>query len=965
MEVFGGPRFLAALRQFLLSLTALAGMIDGTAAAQSRPRFSSDAPNELAFPAREARFVRLVIEATSANEPCLDELEVYAEGSQENLALAASQAKATASSCLSGYAMHQIAHLNDGRYGNSRSWIAGGATNEWAQIELPQLAKVAKVVFSRDREGHYRDRLPRIVEVWLSLDGQRWQTVRRVEGELPPSGLAPSADYVPPAALPQPISWDGLLRYAFLCERQTWQRMARDDHLSPLQVDRPARPGGPPYWARVARLQPLERALVLMDEMIERLAVKGLEVSEEQSQLTALRRRQGALSTAATSDSATAESLYLDARLAKRRLMLRDPDLAPLERILFVKRHPYLSSHNYSDVLDSQFRPGGGVYVIETPRRDGRLAPEHARLTALFDASGGIARDAIADFDARVVYFAYRPATSPVKGQDPYWHLMTIGANGNGLRQLTDGPFHDYYPCPLPDGGLAFISTRCNARFLCWRPQAFVLFRLGREGEAPRPLSFANLSEWSPTVMRDGRILWTRSEYLDKGADFGHTLWAVRPDGSHPMLVFGNNTPNCYLNGREVPGSGELCCTLVAHGGDHNGPVGLINLEQGPFDPAAITNITPDVKPHYNMSWARYECFRDPTPVTRDYFLVSHAPADRFGLYLIDRFGNRELLYLDPEIGSMSPTPLRLTSRPPVLSGSDQQLAETQWGEFLVADVYQGLSPGVSRGRVKYLRVCQEVRAASPQLANGEFRQDVGPAFQDFYASPVHKLTGPHGWPSYVAKAALGIAPVEPDGSARFYAPAGRSLYFQVLDEDFNELQRMRSVIQLQPGERRSCIGCHEDRKTAPPLRQSLAAQRPPRVLEPPSWGAGPFSYEKVVQPVWDAKCIHCHDTRDQRAINLTGQLDADFVPASYRTLITRGWVHYFNCQWNLRHEKAEPLTFGTLKSRLWQILDGGHYDVRLTCDEMHRVKCWIDLNCPLWPDYQSRSDRLTARTAE
>ena len=58
--------------------------------------------------------------------------------------------------------------------------------------------------------------------------------------------------------------------------------------------------------------------------------------------------------------------------------------------------------------------------------------------------------------------------------------------------------------------------------------------------------------------MRDGRILWTRSEYLDKGADFGHTLWAIRPDGTHPELVFGNNTINCYANGREVPGTSEI-----------------------------------------------------------------------------------------------------------------------------------------------------------------------------------------------------------------------------------------------------------------------------------------------------------------------------------------------------------------------------------------------------------------------
>ena len=58
--------------------------------------------------------------------------------------------------------------------------------------------------------------------------------------------------------------------------------------------------------------------------------------------------------------------------------------------------------------------------------------------------------------------------------------------------------------------------------------------------------------------MRDGRILWTRTEYLDKGADFGHTLWAIRPNGDHPELVFGNDTPYCYGHAREVPGSGEL-----------------------------------------------------------------------------------------------------------------------------------------------------------------------------------------------------------------------------------------------------------------------------------------------------------------------------------------------------------------------------------------------------------------------
>ncbi len=118
------------------------------------------------------------------------------------------------------------------------------------------------------------------------------------------------------------------------------------------------------------------------------------------------------------------------------------------------------------------------------------------------------------------------------------------------------------------------------------------------------------------------------------------------------------------------------------------------------------------------------------------------------------------------------------------------------------------------------------------------------------------------------------------------------------------------------------------------------------------------FSYEKVVQPVWNARCVGCHDARDKQKIDLSGTLDARTVPASYRTLIAQGWVHYFDFTWGREHTLAEPLSFGTVKSRLWKVLDAGHYGVKLSPEEQHRVKCWIDLNCPLWPDYVERSKR-------
>jgi hypothetical protein len=923
----------------------------GTAAFAAAPVnivVRADQPNAVTFPAQEAKFVRFVIQASSGGQPCVDELEVFGADGKRNFALAKDGAKASASSCLSGHAIHKIEHLNDGLYGNAHSWIAATGGEEWAQIELPAAAQVSKVVFSRDREGHYRDRVPVAFEVRLSLDGQQWKTISKMKATNLAAGR-PSAPYVPPAPLPEPVTYDGLVRYAFLCERATWQRLSTTDHLSPLFTDRPALPGGEMYWGRIARLKPAERVLTQMEEMIVRLAAKGVDVADAKKELAALRQR------AAVADD---EALYLDARLAKRRLMFRDPDLAPLQKVLFVKRHPYLSSHNYSDVLDSQFKPGGGICVLDVPQRDGRLEPADAKLTTLFDASDGIARDPMADFEMRKVYFAYRPAKSRESDQEPYWHLMAMDAGGGKAQQLTDGPFHDYYPCPLPDGGLAFISTRCRARFLCWRPQAFVLFRL--DGKEIRPLSFANLSEWTPTVARDGRILWTRSEYLDKGADFGHTLWAVRPDGTHPELIFGNNTANCYINGREVPGTHEILCTVFSHGGDHNGPLGLVDIAKARSlsDSNAVTNITPDTTPRYNMNWPRQECWRDPVPVTRDYFLASHAPADRFGLYVADRWGNRELLYLDPDMGSMTPTLLRPEPKPPVLGPSAPTLADSEVGQFTVADVYQGLEPAVPRGKVKYIRVCQEVRADLERLVSGEYRRDHGPVFTDFYATPIHKVSGPFGWPSYVAKTALGLAPVEADGSASFYAPAGKVLYFQAIDENFNELQRMRSVVQLQPGEQRGCVGCHEHRQTAAPVKLTLASRRPPSRLQPPPWGAEPFAYERVVQRVWDAKCVRCHDGSEKGRVNLTGTLDAEKVPASYRALIAGGWVHYFDFTYRLRHFKAEPVSFGTVKSRLWQLLDAGHHNVKLTRDETHAVKCWIDLNCPLWPDYIERQKR-------
>ena len=876
--------------------------------------FTADQPNEITFPVRDVRFIRFVIRESSSSQPCIDELEVYGPGDRGNLASAKMGAKASASSALGGYAIHKTPHLNDGLYGNDHSWIAAGTRNEWAQIELAQTAAVNRVVFSRDRNGRYSDRVLVAVEIMVSVDGTNFETVARSSAR--------------PMLEEGKVSNEELLRYSFDCEELTWGKYDQSNSVT--------------------------RVIRQMAEMLERFENDGLEVSNERAELLGFQSRLLAL-TGSGEKSTEVQELFFQVRRAKRRLFLRAPQLAALKKILFIKRQPFEPTHNYSVILDSAGATGGGICVLEIPRKDGRLEPADGKVTTLFDAGKGIARNPVASFDAEKIYFSFR------RSKTEYFHIYSMDVDGGDVKQITDGPFHDYFPCPLPQGRIAFISTRCKARFLCWRPQAFVLFAMDADGANIEPLSHANLSEWTPSVMRDGRIIWMRSEYIDKGADFGHTLWAIRPDGTHPELIFGNNTLNCYANGREVPGTSEILCTLVSHGGDLNGPIALIDVNKGRFNPEAICNITPDVKPHYHMSWARKQCFRDPVPISRDYYLCSHAPYDKFGLYVIDRFGNRELLYLDPEIGSMCPTILRPVKAPPIVGKNDELAKDHQdMGQFFVADVYAGLGDAVKRPTVKYIRVCQEVRAGLLKLADGQYQADHEP-FQDWYATPIHKVQGPYGWPSYVAKGDLGIAPVENDGSANFYAPAGKVLYFQILDAEFNEIQRMRSVVQLQAGEKRGCIGCHEKRLSTPKSAnvRPMALQRKPSVLHKPGWGGGAFAYQKVVQPVWDAKCVSCHDAKDKSQINLTGSHDAEGVPASYRTMIEKGYVHYFDWTYGREHNKAQPLSFGTVKSRLWKVLDEGHYDVQLTGDDVYRVKSWIDLNCPLWGDYIFRPDRI------
>ncbi|MFM7521740.1 MAG: DUF1549 domain-containing protein, partial [Planctomycetota bacterium] len=148
------------------------------------------------FPAVMARWVRFTVRATTGNsEPCLDELEVFATDGT-NVARAG---RPTASSTLAGYDIHKLGHVNDGRYGNERSWISAEPGGGWVQIELAAPVPIERVVWSRDRSAQPRfsDRLAIRYEIAVSDDGATWRMVASDAGRMPHGPAADFAAFAP------------------------------------------------------------------------------------------------------------------------------------------------------------------------------------------------------------------------------------------------------------------------------------------------------------------------------------------------------------------------------------------------------------------------------------------------------------------------------------------------------------------------------------------------------------------------------------------------------------------------------------------------------------------------------------------------------------------------------------------------------------------------------------------------
>ena len=627
----------------------------------------------------------------------------------------------------------------------------------------------------------------------------------------------------------------------------------------------------------------------------------------------------------------SASSAELDGRLRAGEL--------GFTRLVVVRRHPINPSHVYTYHTEGQ-KAGGGLYLVDLARRP-------PRRTQLVDASAGLVLDADLSFDGTTVLFSWKK-TLPDKLQ-----LYTIGVDGKNLRQLTTHDSNNLNACWLPDGGIAFLSDRKAAFAYCWTSSTPILYRCDADGNNVERLSANYLNDFTPSVLDDGRIIYSRWEYVDRPAIPIQSLWCINPDGTGLSGFFGNRvlSPATFMEAQQIPGTGRVLCVLTSHNGPCRGAIGVIDPARGSNAQEAIENLTPEVpvgrvnQGSGNNIRGPYE---SPFPIDDRYFLVSRNGA----IVLRDYAGTQQATVVerDGPMGFYCARPVLARQRPPVpVPAARKDGAE--WATVLVQDVYHGLEPYVRRGEIRQIAVVQE-------LEKSKFADVKRRAFG--FQFPVVSCGA-----TYAPKKVWGFARVEQDGSAHFKVPPRVPIYFMAIDRQGRAVQRMRSFTHLMPGEHQSCVGCHADRNAAAPrvAGPALAALRPAEDLAEPEWGVRGFSYADIVQPVLDRHCVACHNAREAAGrVDLDGSR-TDFFNVSYEILARQGqpgknpytkWIPTFNGQ-EANILEVTPRHWGSPASKLADLILSGHPGengrprVALGAAAQRRVFTWIDLDVPYY----------------
>ncbi|MBM4001566.1 MAG: hypothetical protein FJ297_18870 [Planctomycetes bacterium] len=577
----------------------------------------------------------------------------------------------------------------------------------------------------------------------------------------------------------------------------------------------------------------------------------------------------------------------------------------------------------------SPVRPGGAITTVHKP------------------AQPTFVGDVDLHFDGTRLLFS-------TVGENQRWQVRELSLSDGAVRSLTghhEGDVDNYDACYLPDGDVMFTSTACFKGVPCVQGSDHVanMYRMDASGHNVRQLTFDQDHNWCPTVMEDGRVLYLRWEYSDIPHFVSRILFRMNPDGTEQTAYYGSNSywPNSMFFARPIPGHPSKFVTVISghHDVPRMGELLLFDAARGHREAdGAVQRIPGYGKPvtavlRDDLVKASWPKFLHPWPLSDKYFLVSAKlnAESAWGLYLVDVFDNMVRIAESSSEAYLEPVPLRATARPPVLPSRVDPNRDD--AAVYIEDIYQGPGlAGIPRGTVKRLRLFTYHFAYHGM--GGQVNR-VG-------------LDGP-----WDVKGVLGTVPVEEDGSAAFRIPANTPISIQPLDGEGKSLQLMRSWLVGMPGERVSCVGCHDGHRGSPPNKATRALEKGLVDITPWYGPARGFSFNREVQPVLDRHCVGCHDGSTIEGIGTIAdlRLREDVHPTAAAQSYNEGTKFspaYLELRRFVRSPTIEsdmhllmPMEFHADTTRLVRMLDKGHYGVRLGDEDWDRIITWIDLGTP------------------
>lgn len=710
--------------------------------------------------------------------------------------------------------------------------------------------------------------------------------------------------------------------------------------------------------------------------------IKNIIKTLPEADQTLIQGRLDALSSSA-SNSPEMEKLYIRTCSARRAIRM-DSYVSKFQKVLF-SEHPILGGIFFYDYL---FKSGGvSGRGLELLTMKGYYGSTSHLLPS------GEARHPDVSFDGKRAIFPWRGGTS---GSSDY-HLYEMDLTTLKTRQLTfgSGEFSvDLDPCYLPNGNIVFVSTRFAQEIDCFGNSWVTnLMICDKDGKYMRQVGFDQSPTLYPRLMPSGEVIYSRWDYNDKVHTYSHALFIMNPDGTSQREYCNNNSwwPSNIQQERPIPGTSKIMAMI---GGYHTlqwGKIGIIDVAVGRENGEGVTLVAPVRLPKDDnlddwgdpnggpYQWRPVDAaafprkgfapldkwgqkpslFAYPYPFDEKAFLVSHRPASKEGswngrmaLYFMTVDAQREMLFLDPQGSCMSAIPAVPREVPPAIACKVDY--RDSMGTIQIMKINEGLSlTGVADGVIKRLRVAELYFRPGPQETNVNYPSHCGPGCINYNGAGYHTQIATTN-ASWDAKWIVGEVPVQSDGSVNVRVPARTAIFFQALNEKGQVVQTMRSWATLQPGEVQSCMGCHDSKMSAtPPLSYvPTALKQAPVNLEPFYGPRREFNFDKEIQPILNTKCISCHDGgANSGGLNL-------LKGKAYNSLTNHNSCDAFNKYVNWMPAEDSPLLqppnrLGSLKSKLDSLLEKGHKDVKMTDEEMRKIRCWIDIGVPQYGRYQ------------